>query len=278
MPDTGGTPEVTIGEFARLTHLSVKTLHHYHAEGVLEPSSVDPATGYRRYALDQLERAQLVRRLRAVRMPVPQLRAVVTAPDRDTRQALIAAHLADLRRELTETAAAVAGLQSLLAGEDAVLPPGVRALPDLPAVTCTAEVTRAGIAAWCAQTYPRLYAAAGRLGGAGGPGGALYDDAWFEQDAGQVTAFVPLAAPSPHADVVPGGRHAVVLHAGAYEDLDRTYAALGRRVVELGGDLTGPIRETYLVSPGDTADPRGLRTEVCWPLPHPADTSTQEDR
>jgi DNA-binding transcriptional MerR regulator len=261
------TGTVTIGEFSRLTHLSVRTLHHYHAEGVLAPSAVDPATGYRRYGLDQLAAAQLVRRLRAVRMPVPQLRAVVLAPDDATRQALIAAHLGDLRRELAETAAAVSSLQSLLsgAGSNGAVAVSVRALPDLSALTCTADVTRESVAAWCADVFPQLYAAAGRAGGATGPGGACYDDTWFEQDAGRVTAFVPVAAPG--ADVVRGGRYAVALHAGAFTELDRTYAALGREVVRLGGDLTGPIVERYLVTPADTSDPRGLRTEVCWPLP-----------
>jgi hypothetical protein len=41
---------LTIGEFSRVTHLSVKTLRHYHEVGLLEPVHVDPGTGYRRYA------------------------------------------------------------------------------------------------------------------------------------------------------------------------------------------------------------------------------------
>ncbi|MGI8697295.1 MAG: MerR family DNA-binding transcriptional regulator [Mycobacteriales bacterium] len=33
---------VPIGEFSRLTHLSVKTLHHYHDAGLLVPDRIDP--------------------------------------------------------------------------------------------------------------------------------------------------------------------------------------------------------------------------------------------
>ena len=37
------TASVTIGEFSRLTHLSVKTLHHYHDVGLLTPAGIDPS-------------------------------------------------------------------------------------------------------------------------------------------------------------------------------------------------------------------------------------------
>jgi DNA-binding transcriptional MerR regulator len=41
---------VTIGDYSRATHLSVKTLRHYHDVGLLEPSEIDSATGYRYYS------------------------------------------------------------------------------------------------------------------------------------------------------------------------------------------------------------------------------------
>lgn len=45
-----------IGEFARLAHVSLKTLHHYDAVGLLPPAHVDRFTGYRYYTLEQLPR------------------------------------------------------------------------------------------------------------------------------------------------------------------------------------------------------------------------------
>jgi DNA-binding transcriptional MerR regulator len=38
---------LTIGDFSRATHLSVKTLRHYHRVGLLAPADVDADTGYR---------------------------------------------------------------------------------------------------------------------------------------------------------------------------------------------------------------------------------------
>jgi DNA-binding transcriptional MerR regulator len=47
-------PTLTIGDFSRATHLSVKMLRHYHDIGLLEPAGVDPYTGYRRYGTAQI--------------------------------------------------------------------------------------------------------------------------------------------------------------------------------------------------------------------------------
>ena len=55
---------MSIGEFSRLTHLSVRTLRRYHDAGLLEPGTVDSATGYRYYGADQIPTAQVIHRLR----------------------------------------------------------------------------------------------------------------------------------------------------------------------------------------------------------------------
>jgi MerR-like DNA binding protein len=44
----------SIGEFARLGGVSVRTLRHYDEIGLLQPATVDPDTGYRGYSADQL--------------------------------------------------------------------------------------------------------------------------------------------------------------------------------------------------------------------------------
>jgi DNA-binding transcriptional MerR regulator/effector-binding domain-containing protein len=266
-------PTITIGEFSRLTHLPVKTLHHYHDVGVLAPAEVDPVTGYRRYHPEQVAVAHLVRRLRDVRMPLAEIRAVLDA-DAATRNAGIAAHLDRLHDELTATATAVASLRALLAADTTVPEVRIRELPTQTAVAVTADIGRTEIAAFCADAYPRLFAAMSVLATHPvGPGAALYPADWFEQGGGSMTAYLPVHTPAAAAEqdgirliTVPGGTHAVALHAGGFDELDITYGRLGHYVLdrEIGAD--GPIREIYLVTPVDTADPAHLRTEVCWPV------------
>lgn len=60
---------LSIGEFATVTHLSVKTLRHYHDEGLLEPERIDPHSGYRYYSTAQVPTAQVIRRFRDLDMP-----------------------------------------------------------------------------------------------------------------------------------------------------------------------------------------------------------------
>jgi DNA-binding transcriptional MerR regulator len=45
-----------IGDFSRLAQVSTRTLRHYEELGLLIPNSVDPATGYRYYAIEQMPR------------------------------------------------------------------------------------------------------------------------------------------------------------------------------------------------------------------------------
>lgn len=269
---------LTVGEFSRLTHLTVKALRHYHDVGVLEPTLVDPLTGYRYYAMDQVPAAHLVRRLREVRMPVAGVRRVLVAPDPASRQAMIAEHLDLLRAELTQTAAAVGSLQALLTGGSVEGPITFRPGQERVGLMIEADVDQDSLTPWCAIAYPQLYAAAGRLGlTPSGPSGALYAAEWF-QDGGPVTAFLPVAAPTGAArrahpegtgvrwGTLPAQLLAVALHAGPCHDLDRTYGALGRQVLEWGIGDAGPIQEIYLVTAADSDQPHELRTEVCWPV------------
>src|SRR6185503_11513621 len=121
----GGTPTVapvtarlaarlTIGQFSRMTSLTATTLRHYHAVGLLEPADVDPVTGYRHYTTDQIADAHVVRRLRDLAMPIDDVRSVLRTTDAAARQAIIAAHLAQMELRLRATADAVASLRELL--------------------------------------------------------------------------------------------------------------------------------------------------------------------
>ncbi|MGW5424717.1 MerR family transcriptional regulator [Streptomyces sp. NPDC003943] len=63
---------LTIGDFARATGLSPKSLRRYDELGLLPPARVDPYTGYRYYAETQVDRARLVRWLRRIGMPLAE--------------------------------------------------------------------------------------------------------------------------------------------------------------------------------------------------------------
>lgn len=264
---------LSIGEFSKLTHLSIKALRHYHDVGLLVPAAVDSELRYRRYDASQTRDAQLIRRLRALDMPIDAIRSVISAADGGGRDATIAAHLAHMEDELVRTQEVVASLRALLAEPQLDVGVERRRLEDLIALAIRAEVTRPHVEAWCGAAFGELWSAVSATGAhVIGPGGGLFSAAFFADDDGPVVAYVPVAAAPPslpgRVEVVDvsGGDVLVATHAGPFEDLDRTYAVLGAAANELGIAGDGAIRELYVVGPDVTDDPLRFRTEVCWPI------------
>ena len=84
---------LTIGDFARATHLSVKALRHYHRIGLLVPAEIDRESGYRYYATEQIATAHIIRRFRDLDMPLDEIADVVSTDDLEARNRLISRHL-----------------------------------------------------------------------------------------------------------------------------------------------------------------------------------------
>ncbi|MBA2678638.1 MAG: MerR family transcriptional regulator [Ktedonobacteraceae bacterium] len=62
-----------IGEFARIGRVSIATLRHYDQYGLLKPDALDPDTGYRYYAFDQLARLNRILALKELGFPLDQI-------------------------------------------------------------------------------------------------------------------------------------------------------------------------------------------------------------
>jgi DNA-binding transcriptional MerR regulator/effector-binding domain-containing protein len=276
------TTMLTIGEFSRMTHLSVKALHHYHDVGVLAPAAIDPHSGYRNYGADQVAAAQVIRRLRDLGMPLDSIRAVLLAPDLAARNREITAHLARMERQLEQTQAAVSGLRALLDGP--VPRPRIefRAIPSVTALAITEVVTLAEVMAWGDDAMGELAAVLAASGLVqAGAFGALFPGEFFELERSEITPFVPVEQSSAgngeaglgsagrtlagrvRLTEIPGIEAAVAVHDGPPEDIDRTYGALGTVVAERAIGVDGPIRE-YYPDGFDSVEPH--RTEICWPV------------
>jgi DNA-binding transcriptional MerR regulator/effector-binding domain-containing protein len=270
--------QLTIGEFSRMTHLSVKALRHYHDVGVLEPAAIDRFTGYRSYEASQVPSAQVIRRLRDLGMPLDSIRGVLAAPDVESRNRQIAAHLAHMERQLEQTRVAVAGLRALLEGPPARPAVELRTIPAVTALAVRDMVGVAGFMDWGTSAFGVLSdALAATSLTPAGPFGALFPGDFFELEHAELTLFLPVSVgvgagavrlPAGRVSLreIPAAEAAVVVHEGVADDIDRTYGALGTAVAERAIGVDGPIREYYVVGFADTADETLHRTEVCWPV------------
>jgi DNA-binding transcriptional MerR regulator len=267
------TTLLNIGEFSKMTHLSVKALRHYHDVGILEPAAIDPHSGYRSYDADQVTSAQVIRRLRDLGMPLDSIRAVLIAPDLAARNREIAAHLERMERQLEQTQAAVSGLRALLGGPAPRPEIQFRTIPTVTALAVAEVVTVADVMEWAGDVIAELNSTLRASGLVqAGPLGALFPGEFFEVEQSQITVFTPVQ-PVPETPRLGSGRvrltkvtgieAAVAVHDGPPEDIDRTYGALGTAVAERAIGVDGPIREYY---PDGFYAVEPHRTEICWPV------------
>lgn len=89
----------TVKEVSILTGVSVRTLHHYDAIGLLKPARVTEA-GYRLYDDQALRRLQTILLLRQLEFPLKEIKEILDAPGFDPVEALEQQiQLLELRRE-----------------------------------------------------------------------------------------------------------------------------------------------------------------------------------
>jgi DNA-binding transcriptional MerR regulator len=255
-----------------MTHLSVKTLRHYHQVGLLEPAEVNPGTGYRYYGSDQIPTAQVIRRLRDLEMPVAEVREVLSASEASVRNALIAAHLDRLEEQLSRTHSAVESLRNLLQHSDEVPAVEHRTVPAMPAVGIQQTVDREDVLSWWRGALGELHAIVHAQGlHVTGPSGGLYDSELFQHGRGQATVFIPVEGDVRSIGrvvpfIVPEAELAVLLHRGPLADIDITYGELGAYATDHEISIEGPLREYYLIAANETSDPEDWRTEIGWPI------------
>jgi MerR family transcriptional regulator, thiopeptide resistance regulator len=109
----------TVGQLATLADVSIRTLHHYDAIGLLSPSE-RTAAGYRVYRHDDLEQLQQILLYRELNLPLDAIGRLMLDPGFDRRAALIAqrAQLAARAKRMTAVVAAIdAALDALSKGE-----------------------------------------------------------------------------------------------------------------------------------------------------------------
>jgi len=124
------TRMLRIGEFARLTGLSIRTLRFYDAVDVLGPAEVDVRTGYRLYGLSQLERASRILALRRLGLQLDEIREALTGELAERR--MLTAARERLERTIVRQSSQLIALRARLAHADLdpVDPPvGIRLEP-----------------------------------------------------------------------------------------------------------------------------------------------------
>ena len=250
-----------IGTVARLAQVSVRTLRHYDDVGLLHPTRVDPDTGYRWYAPEQLARLHRILALRDLGVPlgeiaellgndvtVEQLRGILLLRRAEAHDRIAA--------EAERLARVEARLQQLEETEMDDYEVIVKGLDPVRVVTASQDVADpSAIGDALGTLYPRLHAALGRHGVEfREPSYALYEDTDDEELSLRVAAalLVPDGVTIADdgvatVDLPAVARAATTVVRGAPEDkFHDAFRALHDWAERTGEQTTGFEREVYL--------------------------------
>jgi len=236
-----------IGEFARLSGVSIKTLRYYDAIGLLRPAAIDARTQYRRYASRQLQELAKILELKNLGASLGDIRRVI---GRNEARRERAALLLKLKRNAQSSISTAQRTLAWIAHEE------LHQERRVPIVLKQRPAIR--VASMRAQA--RSYAAIGAMendfrraidpGFAGQEQGVL----WHRCAASGVIEaepFTEIARRTPRADAYEVKELPSATVATAYcepddQDAIRVYGALDRWIHVHGFRLNGPKREIYV--------------------------------
>jgi DNA-binding transcriptional MerR regulator len=261
-----------IGRFSEMCRLSIPALRHYDELGLLPPAATDPDTGYRYYSVAQALDAERIRTLRALEMPLAEIKAVL-AGDRERTRSLLEAHRQRLASQVQRQRHAIALLESMLRDQPAAAyEVHLREAGPLQVASIRARCTWERLGLFVQEAIGELARSVQEQGVRfAGPAYTAYHSAESTEEELDLEVGLPTEDPIEAVGraapgTLPGGLMATTLHCGPYEEIAAAYRALGEWLTEHGHETAGPPREIYLVSPERVHDPSALRTEVAWPI------------
>lgn len=260
-----------IGEFARLVELSVRNVRYYADLGLLPPTEIDPTTGYRRYGIDQVDRALQLIALKELGLSLDEIALVLD--DQLSEQQfrdLLAARVADLETDAHRLQQRLTQAKHRLAELDR------RLESPMPEVTIkqTERKTVAyvrdqiGGIAEISGLFPRLFAGVDPSAGVG-PAGQIYH--YFADDGSSIDVEAVLPVPAGfdassgevEVRVVDPVTVASLTHRGAFNRLHEAHGTLLEWVEANGYKVAGPAYEWNIVcTPPVTQDNESYITDV----------------
>lgn len=259
-----------IGRFARAVRLSIKSLRNYDESGLLPAAFVDPESGYRYYRIDQFARAEAIRTLRMVDMPLSEIAETL---DSDDPEALLRAHLAALEHQRDDIDRMARQLRRRIERKEYVMSAEItiKTSPEIVAISHRRTTTYPEIFADIPAGFEVVmsFLARADIDPVGTPF-TLYHQAPDADTQGDIAMCVPVASATQTNDdtelvEIAAGAAASIVHRGSYEDMGESYNAVAAWIHERGHRIVGPHREVYLNSPADVAEP-DLLTEILFPI------------
>lgn len=263
-----------IGEFSRLSRVSVQALRHYDELGLLKPSQVDTFTGYRYYLPNQLLQLYRILALKDLGFSLEQIgRLLESGLSAEEMRGMLKMKQLEIEQHLQEEQARLARVAARLRQietNDTASTYEVLIKPVEPQKVAAVR----GIAPTYGEQGPLWETLINYLVGkpitfTGAGISVYYDDGYKEHDV-DMEVCQPISGSLPDSERVrvtqlPGGTFASTLHRGSYDTLTDAYEALLTWATTNGYRIAGPGREVYLHQGQAREDPDNV-VEVQFPV------------
>jgi effector-binding domain-containing protein len=264
-----------IGEFSRLSHVTVKTLRYYDEIGLLKPAEVDRFTNYRYYSASQLPRLNRILALKDLGLSLDEITRLLEddLPPEQIR-GMLRLKQVEIREQLEEEQARLARVERRLRQieQEETMPRQEVALKEVSSQPVASLRDIIPTFGHLDQLFGEIFAYLGqhRISPIGPPIGIYHDEEFREQDA-DVEVAVPVAGPVPEGERVKarelrGFDMACIVHQGSYETIGGTYGQVMGWIEANDYRIAGPSREIYLQGPESGDDPSTYVTEIQVPV------------
>jgi effector-binding domain-containing protein len=266
-----------IGDFSRLSRITVKALRYYDEIGLLKPVKVDQFTGYRYYSANQLPKLNFVLALKDMGLTLEEIATMIN-------NSLSSYEIKTIfRQKKDELKQKVDVQQSQLEQLEKVLKQ-IEKEGIMPEYQITTKKVEPMLVASIRDVMPH-YGDVGQLYGEifkhlgkkfifkpAGPVMLICHDKEYKESDVDIEAIVPISKNISSSDKVkvyelPGLEEAAfTIYKGSYEGIGEVYNALMAWIESNGYQITGPDREIYFTDPSKVKDPAENVTEIQLPV------------
>ena len=264
-----------IGEFSKLSRISVRMLRHYDEIGLLKPAQIDRFTDYRYYREDQLPTAGRIAALKEMGFSLAdRVRILAVYDDREQMEKFFSARRRELEAVSKDTAYKLTLLDAaekrLRKEEDMSYDVLIKTIPERYAATVRMTIPRyedEGII-WgrmaeetcrmnLAEDDPCLCA-------------VTYLDGEYKEENVEMMAWKTVKGSYPDTEHVkfrtlPEVTVASCTYRGSYTQITDVYAAVIAWMEANEFEAAGPMFNIYHVSPHETQNTDEFVTEICYP-------------
>ncbi len=261
-----------IGEFSRITSMSIKTLRYYDKEGILVPVKREEDNAYRCYDSGNYERAILIKKLRSFDFSISEIKDVLTLYyNEDDLDYILNEKKEQIQREIIDKEKLIREINASIKIKNKEEKNMMNYKINIKEIS---EVKVASIRYkdsydQCGKYIGKLYKAL-----KGNVKGACFNLYYNEEYAeiADIETCIPIKSNVKNSDVscriIPEIKGISTMHKGNYEDLNHAYKALFDYAKQNNIETTLPIREVYIKGPGMIfkGNPNKYITEIVIPI------------